>query len=313
MKGACPINETLTLQWITATWSGSALSQLSMALQMVQILSRGGACMSGQPVVGVDLLGAPPGEGHGDDALRDVRQVQFVPLLHAESRDFLFDKNKKQSRDAGAREWEGGFVTEVSKSCDKKWEGSNKHLSVKSISLRRSISSQRQNKQRQGTQNPEAHPWHWGSEAGRGGGRAGGETGANGSPALLQLRVEADIQVSVMEPIKPSMSELRSAHLETGSSAFTTTGTLWETWTDSRSPKMFACRPERHLKGRKRFRKSGGPGAGGADISDSIYHIHFLSLIASAHGKNYDPLPLHRKTGVVRPARIRFPAIIHRL
>lgn len=40
----------LTLQCITATWRGSALSQLSMALQMVQILSKGGACMSGQPV-----------------------------------------------------------------------------------------------------------------------------------------------------------------------------------------------------------------------------------------------------------------------
>jgi len=38
--------------------------------------------------------------------------------------------------------------------------------------LRRSISSQRQNKQCQGTQNPEAHPWHWGSEAGRGAGQA---------------------------------------------------------------------------------------------------------------------------------------------
>lgn len=42
-----------TLQWMTTTWSGSALSQLSMALQMVQILSRGGACRSGQPVSSV--------------------------------------------------------------------------------------------------------------------------------------------------------------------------------------------------------------------------------------------------------------------
>lgn len=40
----------LTLQWMTTTCRGSALSQLSMALQMVQILSRGGACRSGQPV-----------------------------------------------------------------------------------------------------------------------------------------------------------------------------------------------------------------------------------------------------------------------
>lgn len=43
----------LTLQCITTTWRGSALSQPSMALQMVQILSRGGACMSGQPVSSV--------------------------------------------------------------------------------------------------------------------------------------------------------------------------------------------------------------------------------------------------------------------
>lgn len=40
-------------------------------------------------VVGVDLLRAPPGEGDGDDALRDVRQVKFVSLLHPGSSDFL--------------------------------------------------------------------------------------------------------------------------------------------------------------------------------------------------------------------------------
>jgi len=52
-------------------------------------------------VVGVDLLGAPPGEGHGDDALRDVRQVEFVPLLHAESRDFLFEKKTPKAETQG--------------------------------------------------------------------------------------------------------------------------------------------------------------------------------------------------------------------
>lgn len=36
-------------------------------------------------VVRVDLLRTSPGEGHGDDALGDVRQVEFIPLLHPES------------------------------------------------------------------------------------------------------------------------------------------------------------------------------------------------------------------------------------
>lgn len=45
-------------------------------------------------VESVDLLGAAPGEGHGDDALRDVRQVQLVSLLHFELRGFLLDQNK---------------------------------------------------------------------------------------------------------------------------------------------------------------------------------------------------------------------------
>lgn len=40
---------SLTLQWRTATCWESEFSQVSMALQMEQILSRGGACRSGQP------------------------------------------------------------------------------------------------------------------------------------------------------------------------------------------------------------------------------------------------------------------------
>lgn len=45
-------------------------------------------------VVRVDLLGAAPGEGHGDDALCDIRQVQLVSLLHFEFRGFLLNQNK---------------------------------------------------------------------------------------------------------------------------------------------------------------------------------------------------------------------------
>lgn len=40
---------TLTLQWMTTTCWGSLFSQDSCALHMVHILSRGGACSSGQP------------------------------------------------------------------------------------------------------------------------------------------------------------------------------------------------------------------------------------------------------------------------
>ena len=39
----------LTLQYNTTTCCESALSQVSMALQMEHSLSRGGACSSGQP------------------------------------------------------------------------------------------------------------------------------------------------------------------------------------------------------------------------------------------------------------------------
>lgn len=46
-------------------------------------------------VVRVDLLGAPPGEGHGDDTLSDIRQVKFISLLHPERWDFRPVKNKK--------------------------------------------------------------------------------------------------------------------------------------------------------------------------------------------------------------------------
>lgn len=45
-------------------------------------------------VVRVDLLGAAPGEGHGDDAFCDIRQVQLISLLHFESRGFLLKPNK---------------------------------------------------------------------------------------------------------------------------------------------------------------------------------------------------------------------------
>ncbi len=44
------LSQILTLQWMTTTCSGSAFNQFSMALQMVQILSRGGAWKSGHPV-----------------------------------------------------------------------------------------------------------------------------------------------------------------------------------------------------------------------------------------------------------------------
>lgn len=36
-------------------------------------------------VVRVDFFRTSPGEGHGDDALRDVGQVELVTLLHLES------------------------------------------------------------------------------------------------------------------------------------------------------------------------------------------------------------------------------------
>lgn len=49
-------------------------------------------------VVRVDLLGAAPGEGHGDDALRDVRQVELVSLLHPESRRFLSRINEAETQ-----------------------------------------------------------------------------------------------------------------------------------------------------------------------------------------------------------------------
>lgn len=49
-------------------------------------------------VVGVDLLGAAPGEGHGDDTLRDVRQVQLVSLLHPESFALPVQSNDRRVR-----------------------------------------------------------------------------------------------------------------------------------------------------------------------------------------------------------------------
>lgn len=47
----CPANPRSlpTLQYSTTTCWGSALSHVSMALQMEHSLSKGGACSSGQP------------------------------------------------------------------------------------------------------------------------------------------------------------------------------------------------------------------------------------------------------------------------
>lgn len=46
-------------------------------------------------VVGVDLLRASSGEGHGDDSLGDVRQVEFVAFLHP---SHLLEQNRKKSQ-----------------------------------------------------------------------------------------------------------------------------------------------------------------------------------------------------------------------
>lgn len=46
-------------------------------------------------VVRVYLLRAPPGEGHGDDTLRDVRQVEFISLLHPDCWDLLLKITKQ--------------------------------------------------------------------------------------------------------------------------------------------------------------------------------------------------------------------------
>lgn len=45
----CLLSPSLTLLWMTTTLWESALSHVSMALQMLQILSRAGAWWSGQP------------------------------------------------------------------------------------------------------------------------------------------------------------------------------------------------------------------------------------------------------------------------
>ena len=62
----------LTLQWMTTTCKGSAFSQLSMALQMVQILSSGGACRSGQPVSSVCKHTPPPKHTRLDSMINSV-------------------------------------------------------------------------------------------------------------------------------------------------------------------------------------------------------------------------------------------------
>lgn len=53
-------------------------------------------------VVWVDLLGAPPGEGHSYDTLCDIRKVEFISLLHYESLAFLLKNIQAETQEEKA-------------------------------------------------------------------------------------------------------------------------------------------------------------------------------------------------------------------
>ena len=82
-------------------------------------------------VVRVNLLRAAPREGHSDDTLCDVRQVELVTLLHLESGGFLWEITKQRN----AR----GFQFPRIIPALSRWLCSSQYLTVKVLSFSRCV------------------------------------------------------------------------------------------------------------------------------------------------------------------------------